>query len=131
MPQRHLLVVDDEIHIVSILKRRFESAGWRVTVARNGREGVDAALAEVPDVVVVDYQMPEMDGLETAEAFSREGSLRGVPILMLTARGHLVEEARLGATGVREVLQKPFSARDLIRRVEELVPGAGEAGVAA
>lgn len=128
MDQRHLLVIDDEIHIVTILKRRFEAAGWRVTLARDGRQGVEAAVACTPDAVVVDYQMPHMDGLEVAEALFANETTRSAPVLMLTARAHLIDEERLARTNIRDLLSKPFSARELLTRVEKVVGSDTKSG---
>lgn len=123
MPQPSLLIADDEIHIVSILERRFVREGWSVRVTRSGSEALEAAQQETPDITILDYQMPGLNGLETAEAFAEDPSLRNVPILLLTARGHLVEEERLAATGIRDVLQKPFSAGHVVRCVTNALNG--------
>ena len=126
MSERTVLLVDDEIHVVKILERRFQSLGWATVIARNGSEAVDAAEASCPDIMVIDFQMPVMDGLETAERMAGLDSTRGMPIVMLTARGHRVETERVEATNIRAMLQKPFSARDVVAKVQDVLEGACE-----
>ncbi|MEN0019410.1 MAG: response regulator [Planctomycetota bacterium] len=125
MPEtaRRVLLIDDEPHISSILDRRFTMAGWTTAIAKNGREAMDM-LEPPPDVVIVDYQMPTMDGLETAEALATHDATRHAPIIMLTARGHLVDQDRVAATNIRTLLPKPFSAREVIAAADDLVNNA-------
>lgn len=121
MSERHILLVDDEIHVVSILERRFKQSGWTVEIARDGQAACEAVDVKTPDLIVIDYQMPRMNGLETAEALAVSESGAGVPIIMLSARGHLVDQDRLAKTNIKALLRKPFSAREVISAVEELL----------
>ena len=121
MAATRILLVDDEIHIVSILERRFKQAGYEVEVSRNGAEGFEAACQTPPDIVIADYQMPQMDGLEFAEALASEPATASIPVVMLTARGHLVDQERVDATNIKRMLAKPFSARDVFELIESVL----------
>lgn len=121
-----ILIVDDELHVAQILGRRLEREGYRVRTARDGVEAVEAALAERPDLVISDYQMPRMDGMALAQRLAGEPSLKGLPVILLTARGHRVDEAQLATTGVVRLMAKPFSAHEVATVVGEIL-ARGEA----
>lgn len=127
MAQRRVLLVDDEIHVVSILERRFAQLGWEVNVCRDG-EAALASLEEkwVPDIIIIDYQMPRLNGLETAEKLKLTELGGNVPIIMLSARGHLVDEQRLATTNIRMLLRKPFSAREVLAAAESVLETGSE-----
>lgn len=109
-----VLLVDDEAPILRVLARRFEAEGWRVVTASNGVDGLAAARAERPDAIVTDFQMPGGSGVELLRALAADPALRDIPTLMLTARGHRIENLE----GVRGLLvgliEKPFSAKQVV-----------------
>jgi DNA-binding response OmpR family regulator len=115
-----VLVVDDEPAIAEIVSRYLERAGYQTNVARTGRDALRNADAQVPDVVVLDLMLPDMDGLEVMRRLRREGRRRGA-IILLTAR---VEESdrviglRLGAD---DYVVKPFSPAELVARVDAVL----------
>lgn len=115
-PTKILLVEDDQL-ISGPLAVRLRDSGYEVWVADNGREGLDLALKETPDVVVLDIMMPEMDGWEVCQALRARSS---VPILMLTALGDEVDRILGLELGADDYLTKPFSARELIARLRAL-----------
>lgn len=117
----NVLIADDETPITSILRSRLEKAGFRVRVAHDGQEAYELALAEAPDVVVTDLQMPRRSGLEFAQAMRAEPELADVPVLLLTARGYIVEPDEQEKTSIRAVMAKPFSANEVVRCVLDLV----------
>jgi DNA-binding response OmpR family regulator len=121
-----ILLVDDELHVAQILGRRLEREGYRVRTARDGVEAVEAALADRPDLVISDYQMPRMDGMALARRLADEPTLRGLPVILLTARGHRVDQDLLATTGVVRLMAKPFSAHEVAAVVGEVL-ARGEA----
>ena len=121
---KRILVLDDDRHIVHILKRRLEALGYGVVTGRNGEQGVELAQTHRPDLIVSDYQMPVCDGYEMAVRLAEDEQLAEVPVLMLTARGHKLSPSQLVATNIRCVMDKPFSCRELLATVEEML-GAG------
>ena len=116
-----ILLADDEAHITCVLAQRLRTAGFAVVAARDGEEAFDLALKTRPAVVVTDLQMPRMSGLELALRLKEAASTSGTPVIMLTARGYIVEAPTMERTNIRHVIGKPFSAKDIVRRVVELV----------
>jgi len=116
-----VLIVDDEPHIRAVLARAFERAGFEVDVAYDGREALDAVRTNPPDAVVTDFQMPLLDGLGLAGQMRGIPKAADIPVVLLTARGHLVDESALADTNVRKVMPKPFGAREIIELVRGLI----------
>src|SRR5262249_22297608 len=110
-------VVDDNADMRDYL-RRLLSDRWHVETAGNGREALAAARDRRPDLVLSDVMMPDMDGFALIEAMRGDDALRAIPIVLLSARAG--EEARLEglAAGADDYLVKPFTARDLIARID-------------
>lgn len=113
-----VLLVDDDVMITSPLARALTQAGYQVTVANNGREGLALASQENPDVVVLDVMMPQMDGWDVCRALRQEST---VPILMLTALGDELDRILGLELGADDYLTKPFSTRELIARLKALL----------
>ena len=88
MERNHILIADDEPHLVQILTYNLEKQGFRVSSAVNGIECVEAARTSRPDLIISDYQMPLLDGLAAAVAINTLLKEASIPIIMLTARGH-------------------------------------------
>ena len=115
-----VLVVDDSVVVRRLVAARLTADGHAVTEASDGQAAVDAALREHPDVIVLDRQMPRMDGFEVCTRLREHAELRSVGILMLTdSRGEqtLIESLERGAD---EFMSKPFSPRELSIRVRLL-----------
>lgn len=123
MHQGTILIVDDERHITSIMKRRLEEAGFLVVEARNGVEALEAIPEAKPDAVVTDLQMPRISGLELAVALTQLKETRNTPVIMLTGRSHYVSEAVLSKTNIRQIIEKPFSARQVVEAVQSILAG--------
>lgn len=121
-----ILVVDDEAHIVQVVALKFRNAGLEVETAGDGDEAL-AMLERTQadgapfDLVVTDLQMPAMSGIELARAMSAQPALAGIPVLMLTARGHLLREGEADSANIARVVHKPFSPRGLLAEVNELL----------
>ena len=113
MPAK-ILVVDDEPAIVEVLVYNLQRASYKVVVARDGREALDKARVEAPDLVILDLMLPLLDGLEVCRALRRE---RDVPIIMLTARDSEVDRVVGLELGADDYVVKPFSVRELMARV--------------
>jgi DNA-binding response OmpR family regulator len=116
--QQTVLVVDDEEAIAEAVRARLESEGYRVVVAGDGPQALDAAGRERPDLVVLDLMLPGMDGLEVCSELQRE---RWVPVLMLTARTEEADKVAGFAVGADDYLTKPFSLRELAVRVRAIL----------
>lgn len=122
-----VLVVDDDGSIRSLLEMSFMTEGLEVETARNGQEGVEAALLDPPDCIVLDVMMPVMDGWEAAERLKAEERTRDVPIIFLSARTQDSDLRRGRELGAAAYVTKPFDVADLADLVHELVDPEGTA----
>jgi len=119
-----ILICDDELPIRAVLGMKFKAAGFNVRECDNGVDGLALALESTPDLIITDYQMPGGDGLTLAEALAAIPSSKAIPVVMLTGRGHIVDEARLSRTGIVKLIDKPFSARAVVEAVTTLLVSA-------
>lgn len=122
MSETTILTVDDEDSILELLEMGLGREGFRVVQARNGREALELFRQESPDLVVLDWMLPEVDGLEVCR---RLRAMSGVPILMLTARGDLDDRVLGLETGADDYLPKPFKFKELLARVRALLRRTG------
>lgn len=114
-----VVIADDERHITLVLQRAFERAGFHVITAQDGEEAFEVALTRSPSIIVSDFQMPGWGGIDLARALRERDETRRVPIIMLTARGHMISEETRQATNIVHLLSKPFSAKDVVRLAAE------------
>lgn len=120
-----VLVADDDPDVRELIVFRLERAGYRVVTAADGEEAVARALAERPDICVLDVMMPGLDGYEVTERLRAADELDGMPIMLLTAS---VEDAAVDrgyAAGADEYVKKPFSHQELLERIESALERAG------
>ncbi len=127
MPQR-ILVVDDEAHIVQVLSLKLRNAGYEVITAVDGEEGVDLAREQRPDLIITDFQMPYLTGLELCQALAEHEPTAKIPIVILTARGYALDEADLALGNIKDVISKPFSPRAIVQLLRELLADADGEG---
>lgn len=123
-----ILSVDDSKMVRMLLTRAFKKFDCQLIEAGNGAEGVRMAAEHKPDLVILDFTMPEMDGLEVMTALKSNPELKSIPVVMLTAERSQTVVVELGKLGVRDYLMKPFKEQDIIDRVGrivQLVPIAG------
>lgn len=116
-----ILIADDETHIVYILEAKLASAGYRVVVARNGQEALDLAVEHHPILAITDLNMPVMDGLAFSIALRDHPDTAHTPVIMLTGRGHTLEDADRAKTNIQHIESKPFSARHLLSLVQNVL----------
>ncbi len=125
MGAHRILVVDDEPHIVQVVKMKLQNAGYDVITAVDGEEGFELAVQHQPSLVITDFQMPYMTGLELCQAMAGNAETRGIPVIILTARGYALDDQDLRIGNITDVLSKPFSPRSILERVEEILRNAG------
>ena len=121
MADKTVLVVDDEVHIVYIVAIKLRNNGYVVISAENGAEAFELALREKPDIIVTDYQMPVMTGLELVEKLRQHDQTKDIPVIMLTARSFAIEQEQQDALQISECLSKPFSPRELLGNIEDIL----------
>ena len=122
MPAR-ILVIDDEAHILQVLSYKLRSAGYEVITAVDGEQGLEVAAAQSPDLIITAFQMRYLNGLELCRALAEQEGTRHIPVLILTADDHVLEQDDLDAGNVRGVLSKPFRPRSLLELVERQLKG--------
>ncbi len=127
MNERTILVADDETHILHVVSLKLKNAGYRVLTARDGQEALELAQQEKPDLLITDYHMPQLNGIELCRRLKLDPATSHIPAIMLTARGYELEPADTEQSGILRMLSKPFSPRHLLSTVEEVLAGAGAA----
>lgn len=114
MLSHHVLIVDDEANIREILQACLgDLAGWQVSAAASGPEGLTKAIAERPDAIVLDLMMPEMDGIAFLRRLRMHPETETIPVVILTAKTYLVELGQLDHLGVAGAIAKPFNPLEL------------------
>ena len=125
MSQR-ILVVDDEAHILQVLSLKLRNAGYEVMTAVDGEEGFELASKHLPDLIITDFQMPYMTGLELCKELAAAKSTAAIPVLMLTARGYALDPEDLSIGNIRDVLSKPFSPRAIVDQIQRILKPAAK-----
>ncbi|MCJ7654986.1 MAG: response regulator [Dehalococcoidia bacterium] len=124
MKQRpKILLVDDDVDLVTVMRGALESKAYEVIVAYNGQEGLEKAKKEKPDLVVLDILMPVADGFVFADQFRNDPSLAKIPVLALTSFSESLGQPF--AFDVSEYIMKPIRPRDLVAKVEEFLKKTG------
>ena len=116
-----VLVVDDEPNIVLSLEFLIKQAGYEVRVARDGEAALQAMEEQLPDLVLLDIMMPKRDGFDVCETIRANPAWKGIPIIMLTAKGRDVEREKGLALGADAYITKPFSTREAMERIKQFL----------
>ncbi|QQE13274.1 response regulator [Planctomycetota bacterium] len=119
--KKTILVVDDETHILHVVSLKLRNAGYTVITAEDGEEGLATAIDSNPDLVISDYQMPYMTGMELCVKLKEHEQTQHTPALMLTARGFSLSNEYIDKTNIVGVITKPFSPREILGRVDHLL----------
>ena len=118
---KRVLVVDDEPNIVMSLRFLMEREGFQVEVASTGQAAVAALDRDPADLVLLDIMMPELDGFEVCQRIRDNPAWCATKVVMLTAKGRDVERDKGLAIGADEYVTKPFSTRDLVAKVKQML----------
>lgn len=121
MAKELILVIDDEAHILELIKYNLEKEGYRVATCETGEEGLKEIEKELPDLLILDLMLPGMDGLEVCRRIRKEAAAVRLPVLMLTAKGEEADKVTGLETGADDYLTKPFGIRELTARVRALL----------
>ena len=126
-----ILVVDDEPDAIELIKFNLKGAGYDVLTAVDGDEALKKARSLLPDLIVLDLMLPEVDGLEVCKILRRDQRISATPILMLTAKAAEIDRVLgAGQLGADDYVTKPFSPRELVLRIKKLLRN-GQTPVAA
>jgi two-component system alkaline phosphatase synthesis response regulator PhoP len=136
----HILIIDDEAHILQVLSLKLRNAGYAVTTASDGEEGYELVRKSVAstqsgqrestvggepcaqiDLIITDFQMPYMTGLELCKALAGDERTASIPVIMLTARGYALDDEDLTLGNIKDVLSKPFSPRAIVEQIQQIL----------
>lgn len=117
----NLLLAEDEPDVQLIARLSLKKAGFRVTTVNNGLEALAQVQVERPDVILLDWMMPDMDGFETCRRLKADEATRGIPVIFLTAKVQEAEVARALALGAAGCIGKPFDALTLGTQVRTIL----------
>ncbi|MGI6487685.1 MAG: response regulator transcription factor [Syntrophomonadaceae bacterium] len=118
MNKYHILVVDDELSIVELVKFNLEKEGFQVSVAYDGLRALRLAEEVRPDLIVLDIMLPHLDGLEVCRRLRQQREFCNTPIIMLTAKGEEIDTVLGLEMGADDYIKKPFSPREMVARVK-------------
>lgn len=116
-----VLIIDDEEHIVELIKYNLEASGYTTLEAFNGVDGLKAAKQELPDLVLLDLMLPGIDGLEVCKRLRSDDKLKNIPIIMLTAKSEEIDKILGLELGADDYITKPFSVRELNARIKAVL----------
>ena len=116
-----ILIVEDDPSLVELLKYNLETEGFDVSVARDGEGGLEAIDTQDPDLVVLDWMLPNMSGIEICRQMRQRTATRSTPVIMLTAKGEETDRIRGLETGADDYIVKPFSPAELTARIKAVL----------
>ena len=125
MPASRILLVEDETDIREMLSFAFERAGLEVQTAESAEQALDVLDGPLPSLVIIDWMLPGMSGIELARRLRRDPLTTELPLLMLTARGEESDKLKSFDAGIDDYVTKPFSPRELIARIRALLRRSG------
>jgi len=120
-----ILVVDDEEDILNLLDYTLSRAGFEVFKATDGPEALEMALTKAPSLIVLDIMLPDMEGTDVLKRLKDNGVTRGIPVIMLTAKGDEIDKIVGLELGAEDYVTKPFSPREFILRVKAVLKRSG------
>jgi len=120
---RKILVVDEEVHILHVISVKLGRAGFKVLTVQDGREGLELAQVEKPDLIIAGYQISHLSGIELCQRLRQIPSTRQIPAIILTAAGFELDNDAMKAAGIRCTLDKPFSPQGMLQLVNEILDG--------
>jgi DNA-binding NarL/FixJ family response regulator len=123
--QKRLLLIDDDPNLILLVKDYLEFRGYEVTTAENGREALDILEKEMPDMIICDVMMPEMDGYTFVEQVRKDPRTNWIPVLFLSAKGQSQDRVKGLNTGADVYMVKPFEPEELVSQVEASLKQAG------
>lgn len=113
---QHVLIIEDESGIYNFLKQGLEEEGYRITIASDGKQGIELFQAEKPDLILLDWMLPKMNGIDVCKAVRQKDT--DIPILFLTAKDTVQETIEGLQCGANDYIKKPFSFEELLERIK-------------
>lgn len=121
MNRKKILIVDDEPNIVMSLEYTFKKNDFDVYIARDGEEAIDILKSKIPDVILLDIMMPNVDGYQTLEYIRQNETTKNCKVIFLTAKNKTSDIEKGFAMGVDKYITKPFSIKKIVAEINELI----------
>ena len=121
MVNKKILIVDDEIQLVDMVKMRLEANSYDVITAYDGQEGLDKARKEKPDLIILDLMLPKMDGYKVCRMLKFDEKYKSIPIVMFSARAQEEDEKMGMEVGADDYVTKPFDPKVLLDKIQKLL----------
>lgn len=118
---KRILIIEDETDLAELIAYNLQKEGYQVSICANGRDGVETARHELPDLILLDLMLPEMMGTEVCTILRQQQKTRTIPVLILTARSDEIDRVVGFEVGADDYLVKPFSMRELVLRIRALL----------
>ena len=125
MAKGKILIVDDEPHIAEAVRYNLHKEGFRTLLASDGADALEQARHETPDLILLDWMLPEVDGLEVCRLLKQDEKTKRIPIILLTVKSEEADKVRGLDLGADDYVTKPFSPRELVARVKALLRRTG------
>lgn len=122
-----IAIVEDEANIVELIKYNLDREGYKTISANNGRRGLELVKQELPDLVILDLMLPELDGLSVCKQLRSDSQTKSIPIIILTAKSEEADRVLGLEMGADDYVTKPFSPRELVARVRAVLRRSGSA----
>ena len=119
--RKKILIVDDDLDLCHILQRVFEQRDYDTVLAVNGKEAVDLATSQLPDLILMDIMLPVMDGFQATRLIRENSNTHSTPILAMTARVSIEDKKECFRSGCDEFIAKPFTVKELTACIEKLL----------
>lgn len=116
-----VLLADDEVFMLRLLDATCRKAGYRVVQARSGHEALALATAEKPDLIIMDVMMPDLDGLSALRRLKQSLTTAGIPVIVLSSKGHALTKLEAEQAGASMFLTKPFSPSQLLAEAKRIL----------
>jgi len=118
---KKILIADDEQYMHQLLQYHLVRAGYAVVNARNGREAIEKAASERPQLIIMDVMMAELDGLAALKQLKESDLTRNIPVIMMTASAHMLTQEASASSGAAAFFTKPFSPTRLLLEIKRLL----------
>lgn len=125
--KKRILIVEDEEQMIEMLKIRLEANGYEVLSAVDGKQGLEKAQREAPDLIILDLMIPKMDGFKVCGLLKKDARYARIPIIMFTARAQESDKRMGEEVGADAYLTKPFEPKALVAKIEELLNASASA----
>ncbi|MDD5005469.1 MAG: response regulator [Candidatus Omnitrophica bacterium] len=119
--KKTILIVDDEVDILTVLSARLIDAGYDVLKADNGIEAIDIAKQKMPHLIILDIMMPHMDGVTVSQHLKENKNTKDIPVIFLTALQGKKEEMTNHKSGKNIIFSKPYNPKELLDKIKELI----------